>query len=476
MLNEQPHHWMGPLAAVLAPYIVFQYLIMNSALDPKIVAPNGHFYIVSSVALLATIVALVVGVSGRRLRNIQVTFLAMAFLSLAEVFAIHGLATPGFILKSSHVPGIAAQMSILLTAIWLWLSAQSSDHRIVVLCSSRQEYLVPIWGGILAVVGIVALFLPHSAQWIPLDQNPVKWLVTAVILGLNFITIRRYWLSYRYTRFPLQLSIVYSIGWLSLAQIIIVTGESWKISWWIYHFLLLAAMIVMLVGLVRQYSRTSSVGNAVRALFNNDPVERIESGISPSVRALLIAAESRDRYTAGHNFRVALYAIRLGDEIGLSPEQLRALAQGGVVHDIGKMQVPDSILNKPDKLTPDERTVIERHPVEGYEMCKKLGFMKEELEVIRNHHEKWDGSGYPDRLKGEDIPILARILAVTDVYDALTSSRSYRKAWSHEDGIQWIKGQAGTHFDPACVQAWERVCAQGPVEYRQPTWILRNDG
>ena len=127
-----------------------------------------------------------------------------------------------------------------------------------------------------------------------------------------------------------------------------------------------------------------------------------------------------------------------------------------------KLQVPDAVLNKPGKLLPAERRIIEFHPVSGYDMCKRLGFLQDELAVIRSHHEKWDGTGYPDRLAGKDIPMLARITAVADVYDALTSSRSYRKAMSHEEAMAIIEKDSGTHFDPACVAAWKRMVTGDP--------------
>src|SRR5690606_21799888 len=112
------------------------------------------------------------------------------------------------------------------------------------------------------------------------------------------------------------------------------------------------------------------------------------------------------------------------------------------------------------KLEPDERKLIENHPLDGYNMCRQLGFMLEELAIIRSHHEKWDGTGYPDRLAGEAIPLVARVTAVADVYDALTSSRSYRKAMTHEKAMSIIQEESGTHFDPRCVEAWVKVVTE----------------
>src|SRR5690606_20064872 len=117
-------------------------------------------------------------------------------------------------------------------------------------------------------------------------------------------------------------------------------------------------------------------------------------------------------------------AVRLGRELGLQPEELRVLAQAGVVHDVGKIEVPDTVLGKQGPLDPVERAVIETHPVVGERIARTLGLHRLELEAIRHHHERWDGKGYPDRLAGEAIPLLARILAVCDVFDAVTSARA----------------------------------------------------
>jgi putative nucleotidyltransferase with HDIG domain len=464
-----PLAWIA--AAVTAPLILYLYLRLNVGHDHLYALPHGHFYVVSGAALLAAVAALVVGIAGSRLRHIHVTFLSMAFTSLALVFMLHGLATPGLLLPVTQVPGMAAQLSILLTAGWLYLSSCPSDDPIVRSLARWQQWLVPVWTMLLGLMITVFMRWPGTVLLLPIAISPLKWLATAAVLLLTALTARHYWTAYRYARFPLQVAILYSTGWLAGAQVIVVTSELFRASWWIYHFMLLAATIMMLYGLVRQYSLGASIGLAVRGLMGLDPVERVEAGIAPSIRALVIATETRDRYTAGHSYRVAIEALRLAQAMGLPPEQLRALAQGGVIHDLGKIEVPDQILNKPDKLTDEERRVVERHPVTGYEVCKRLGFLNEELGIIRHHHEKWDGTGYPDRLKGREIPMLARILAIADVYDALTSRRSYRRPWPHHEAVGFIMQESGRHFDPDCVAAWVRISEQGPALSRYPAWL-----
>ncbi|UVI30834.1 HD-GYP domain-containing protein [Paenibacillus spongiae] len=448
---------LGPVLITTLPIIGYELLRTSQQADIAVTSPTGHFYLVSIIAGLAIMLAIAVGITGYRLRNIKVEFLALAYLSLAEVFVLHGLATPGLLLHTASLSGIAAQLSILLAVMWLCLSAASTDHPIVRILARRRKWLMPAWGLLLALFCIAAFSRPDLVHSLPINRAPYVWIAAGLTTAACLWTMYRYWHSYRAAKFPLQQAIVYSTGWLIASQYIMVTGTAWKLSWWLYHGLLLGSMIMMIGGLIRQYFSQGSFRSSFKVLFQSDPRAWLEACMTPSVRALIMATEIRDAYTAGHNMRVALYALRLGEEMMLSTDQLRAIAQGGVVHDVGKLKVPDSILNKPGKLNPDERSTIERHPVWGYDMCKRLGFFYDELSIIRSHHEKWDGTGYPDRLAGSNIPLLARITALADVYDALTSSRSYRKAMSHEEAMVIIVSGSGVHFDPACVEAWERL-------------------
>jgi len=144
--------------------------------------------------------------------------------------------------------------------------------------------------------------------------------------------------------------------------------------------------------------------------------------------SLALSIEAKDPYTEGHCDRLSKYSVALGEKLGLPLELRVALRRGGLVHDIGKLSVPESILLKPGPLTPEERKIMEQHTVIGERICAPLRSFRHVLPIIRHHHEKWDGSGYPDRLKGEQIPLTARILQTTDIYDALTTDRPYRKA------------------------------------------------
>lgn len=168
---------------------------------------------------------------------------------------------------------------------------------------------------------------------------------------------------------------------------------------------------------------TTRVRSLLRMKELYDSLELSEAVVFTLAEAL----EAKDVYTRGHSERVAKYSILLGKQLGLKPAELEDLRRGALLHDIGKVGVKEAVLNKQDKLTQEEIAHIRTHPARGYEICKRLKSFKNVLPVIRNHHERWDGAGYPDGLKGEEIPLPARICFVTDAFDAMTSNRPYRK-------------------------------------------------
>jgi len=185
--------------------------------------------------------------------------------------------------------------------------------------------------------------------------------------------------------------------------------------------------------------------------------EELEMTYDRTLTALMSALDARDEETEGHSVRVSRLACLLAEEIGLNGAPLKALERGALLHDIGKIGVSDSILHKPGKLTEEEWKVMKIHPDIGARIVEGIPFLQETLPVIRYHHERWDGSGYPVGLKEKDIPIQARIFAVADVFDALTSSRSYRNKSSAEDAVQYLREQSGIQFDSEIVEALANI-------------------
>ena len=183
----------------------------------------------------------------------------------------------------------------------------------------------------------------------------------------------------------------------------------------------------------------------------------LEITYDQTLTALMSALDARDRETEGHSTRVSRLACLLAEEVGLNGQQLKALERGALLHDIGKIGISDTILHKPAKLTEEEWKIMRGHPNIGAHIVEGIPFLQETLPLILYHHERWDGSGYPIGLKSSDIPIQARIFAVADVFDALTSNRSYRTKSSAEEALQYLREQAGTLFDPSIVEALAKL-------------------
>jgi putative nucleotidyltransferase with HDIG domain len=183
----------------------------------------------------------------------------------------------------------------------------------------------------------------------------------------------------------------------------------------------------------------------------------LEGAYRSTLKALTAALETRDSETHGHSERVVSYSLRLGREYGLSSEEMKSLEFGSLLHDIGKIGVPDSILRKPAKLTEEEWVRMREHPVHGQQILRGIEFLQGAARVVAQHHEQWDGSGYPLGLRAEEIDICARIFAVADAFDAITSDRVYRRGKSYEAAAQELDDWAGRQFDPKIVEAFHRV-------------------
>jgi putative nucleotidyltransferase with HDIG domain len=191
-----------------------------------------------------------------------------------------------------------------------------------------------------------------------------------------------------------------------------------------------------------------------------------------AVGAVVAAADARDHETTGHSFRVALYALALARAAGLPPEQLQAIQWGALLHDVGKMAVPDSVLRKAGPLTANEWHVMKQHPTWGFDILAEVSFLRPAaIEIVYSHHERWDGQGYPRGLAGEQIPLAARIFAVVDTYDAITSDRPYRRARGHAAALAELQRVAGQQLDPRMVEAFLRL---PELELRQATERCRD--
>ncbi|HXQ74706.1 MAG TPA: HD domain-containing phosphohydrolase [Pyrinomonadaceae bacterium] len=201
----------------------------------------------------------------------------------------------------------------------------------------------------------------------------------------------------------------------------------------------------------------------------------LEGAYRSTLKALTAALETRDSETHGHSERVVSYSLRLGREYGLNSDEMKSLEFGSLLHDIGKIGVPDSILRKPAKLTDEEWVRMREHPLHGQQILRGIEFLQGAARVVAQHHEQWDGSGYPLGLRGADIDICARIFSVADAFDAITSDRVYRRGKSYEAAAQELDDWAGRQFDPKVVEAFHRVPKEDWEELHRLSLLPKND-
>ena len=462
--------WILGLTASTA---IFAALRWNAPWDKGLgwQSPVGHVWIVSSVAFLALLVGLVAAATAWQRANARTLWIALGFLSMAGFFFVHGLVTPGFLVGKSHfyITGFSGRLAVLAAAVCLAASAVDWPERMSErMVAWRRPVLLAAGAGIVSY-GVVCLRVPSLLP--PFVTAPVFRNVTlGAVTVLAGVACARYAIGYVRTGLPLFGAI--AIGTMMLAQSTYSMhfGTTWSGTFWLYHFQLLFGYSAIGWGLFWEFSRGRTL-QAIEDLSVTDVVEQLRRGHTESIVSLAAALEARDGYTLGHGERVAALAILIGQEMRLSSTRLRGLAAGALLHDVGKIGIPDSVLHKPGRLSTEEFAVIQEHPARGDVMLGASFSGRAECAVIRHHHERWDGAGYPDGLAGEAIPLEARIAAVADVYDALRSNRAYRTAWSPEDAVALIQQDAGSHFDPRCAEAFTHVVAAWEARYADDSLV-----
>jgi putative nucleotidyltransferase with HDIG domain len=208
---------------------------------------------------------------------------------------------------------------------------------------------------------------------------------------------------------------------------------------------------------------------------NKALVQSLEQGYLATIAALANSIDSKDSYTRGHSQRVGELSMAIGRELGLPAPELRRLLYGGILHDVGKIGAPERILLKQSRLSDDEMVIMRKHPEIGASIVGPVAFLAPVLPAVRNHHERWDGTGYPDKLKGEEIPLIARIVNAADTWDACTSTRPYQNAMPYDAAVAVLRKLSGAQCDPAVVEALERALQKWIAMGKQVTAAVEVD-
>jgi putative nucleotidyltransferase with HDIG domain len=427
------------------------------ARDKVAFGADVHFVGVGLTAAAATAAALVLTLIGARRRDGRTVLIGTAFSVMAALLALHGIATPGIVMGDNGVVSFTGGATLPIGGAILALAALPQLRR-----PEDVRSLLLLQGVLLVAVlglGATGIAFPQLVPAVPKPGSPAALMLLAVGLAFYALLALRALKTFLLTHRHADLLVVVGIMWLAAALPPAMLLHWWELGWWLGHAFELIGIGIVGIPVALDLRRAAQSRPLTGDLSACDLVSSEEAYLGSHVRALMISLAEKDEYTEGHTRRVALRAVQVGEELGLSPVRLRAMATGALVHDIGKLSVPDAILKKPAKLDADEFDVIKRHPESGFRMLRELGFGESIRRLVLDHHERLDGTGYPRRINGTAISLDARILAVCDVYDALISNRVYREAWTHERAIALLHEEAGTKLDRRCVSALERVLA-----------------
>ncbi len=350
------------------------------------------------------------------------------------------------------------KMLALYIALMMGLNAYMLVNNVFVLLAFKYpEYK-------LYLIQDAAAFLPLYLFW-KLNQKGLVILTAYLSIGFSIFTAA----FGTDPKFMEYLMVVFSLP-VGISSFVIRPSSSF-----LFAFLTAAAYTAssILAGYVWEYNLTAvialfslalmtwAVANQLEsALQKNDAMlgtlrksnREIRDAYETTLEGWSRALEIRDRETEGHTQRVTELTNRIALRMGFREDQLIQIHRGTLLHDIGKLGIPDDILRKPGKLTEQEMEIMRTHPQIAYDMLNPIEYLRPALNIPYFHHEKWDGTGYPRGLKGEDIPLEARVFAIVDVYDALSYNRPYRQAWTKQQVIEYIKSQSGKHFDPAVIK------------------------
>jgi HD-GYP domain-containing protein (c-di-GMP phosphodiesterase class II) len=315
---------------------------------------------------------------------------------------------------------------------------------------------------------------PALVPSVPAPSSREAVAVLALGMAAFVLLVVRATRTFLLTQRPLDLAVLVGIVWLATALVPALTMDYTNLGWWLGHELELDGILLVGIAVAVDLARAAQSRPLSGDLRGADLVAAEDVFLGSHVRALMVRLAEKDPYTERHTRRVALRAVEVGEALGLSGSRLRTLAIGALVHDIGKLSVPDAILKKPAGLADDEYAVIQRHPEWGAKLLAELGGFSDGVRsLVLNHHERLDGAGYPRGLRDEELDLDTRILTVCDVYDALISKRVYRDAWSHEEAMALLRREAGTAFDERCVIALAHVVERGTVEREAPVPLVR---
>jgi hypothetical protein len=486
--------WLTAGAVLGVPAVVFAALWSVPDLDVHVGSPSQHFYLVTVIAMLALMMAVGVTVAARRLPDARTLFLSVGFFTLSLVFFAHGAGTSTWFKPAGGAPldpfavyanpALAQQAQPMDHATMHGGAAPSDDPvvarlrlvgfsslfslaasapffalAVMALPGVVSNFIVKRWWPLLFVMVahgvvyvVVALAFPTWLNWLPVDAHWLVYPVGAFAAACFAFAGWRCLQAYRFAMLPLQGTMALAMGLLIEATVFLLEGNVGQLTWWCYHVVMLAGFSAATVAFLRQYRDTGDLGVVIEGLFLRDQISGIRQDDPKALTTLVAAVGAKDNETANHIERVSALSLTIGREAGVAPERLEVLRWAGRLHDVGKIGVPNSVLLKPGRLTPAEFETMKHHAERGWLIASRSPTLSGAARIIRAHHERYDGTGYPDGLKGEDIPLESRIISTADIWDALTGKRPYKDGMPPEQAASIMLKEMSGHLDPRLLE------------------------
>ena len=409
------------------------------------------FVIVTIAASLCVVAALFVLARSWASNAAEGGLLGGGLFVMSILPLVHGLTAPNVLYGPNHAVMTSAYLALPVALVCL-LPLLVPSNAIARAIGRRWKTWVSSW--MLIATGLAAfLLIAPNVLRIPSRSSAVNLVVVGVCLiatlGVSLRELRLFAISER----PANLMAAQALVYLALTSLVWLGDGPFSIGFWFVHALDITGVFAGCYAVWKGYRVDGRIADVVAPITARDPLRALELGLAPVVHRFVEALERKDRITRDHVIRVGETAMRVGEQLNLAPRQLRDLGIAAMLHDVGKLQTPSEILNKPGRLDADEFEIMKRHVSDGAEMLANVASLVGATRLVRAHHERIDGNGYPDRLRGDEIPIGARIISVCDAFDAMVHTRQYRVGMGIDKAAAILREHSGSQWDPAVVTA-----------------------
>ena len=454
-------HWIAIWVALIAVETAAAVL---PGTTPLWTSPVGLFTIVAIAASLCVVAAVVVLVVAHRQNLAELGMIGAFGYCVSVLPLVHGLTTPGVLYGPNPATMSTVFLALPLASVAIApLIAPHASWSIVI----ARNWRVFVTVHVIEITFLVAVFLVRpSVLRAPTMGTRSSVLVACASLAVCFALSARHlrlsWIS----RSPQTFAVSIGFAMIGVSSLVWVGRAPFTAGFWLAHALDIAGVFCLTVGAVIAFRQHRSLQDLVRPLTANEPLAAFALGLAPLVHRFVASLETKDPITRDHVVRTAGMAMRVGEVLRLRAVDLHLVGLGALLHDVGKLHVDDAILQKAGRLDPFEYEVMKRHTSVGEALVCESAVLAPIGSIVRGHHERVDGNGYPDGLRGEAIPLAARIVSVCDAYDAMAHTRQYRVGMGNDRAIAILREHAGSQWDAAVVEALILVLGRPGFEER----------